>query len=138
MRATLPAIALCAISAWAGAIPTMAEITTRQQDTAFWYFITEAAACGYFGCLSANYVVFGPPNTVPGAPAFAARCNTLSGCVNTVAGSDIHASLYPATLGPLTLTQTFTFEGKNVTVTGVSDWSGTWETAFTIPVTVTA
>ncbi|TGJ88088.1 hypothetical protein E0Z10_g645 [Xylaria hypoxylon] len=138
MRATLSAIALCAIGASAAILPAVTEVETRQENAAVWYFVTYNAACGFGGCINADYVVFSPPNVVPGAPAFAARCNTLSGCVNTVAGSDIHASLLPSSLPPLTITQTFTSGGKNTTVKGISDWSGTWATAFTIPVTVTA
>ncbi|KAI0450476.1 hypothetical protein F5B21DRAFT_427479 [Xylaria acuta] len=138
MRTAFSTLALFAIAASAAILPPVTEVETRQENAAVWYAITYDALCGFGGCINADYVVFGAAGVVPGAPAFAARCNTLSGCVNTVAGSDIHASLLPSSLPPLTITQTFTRGGKNVTVTGISDWSGTWATAFTIPVTVTA
>ncbi|KAI0103781.1 hypothetical protein GGR51DRAFT_561437 [Nemania sp. FL0031] len=126
MRAPFSIISLCAIGASAAIISPTAEIEARQNNSAIWYFITYDALCGFGGCYNADYVVFGAANTVPGAPAFAAR------------GSYIHASFLPSSLGPLTINQTFTIGGKNTTVTGVSDWSGTKATSFTIPVSITA
>ncbi|KAI0966040.1 hypothetical protein F4678DRAFT_310209 [Xylaria arbuscula] len=129
------AIALYAVGASAGVLPAAAEVEARQDNAAVWYFITDAAPNGIGGFLNDNYYVFGPANTVPGAPAFAARCNTIIGCVNTVAGSDIHASGSPAVSPPLTMTQTFTVDGKNTTVTAVaSGWDGQSATAFTVQV----
>ncbi|KAF2963602.1 hypothetical protein GQX73_g9960 [Xylaria multiplex] len=104
MRATFSTIALCAIGASAAVLPSVTEVETRQENAHFWYGITYAAPCGIFGCYNSNYVVFGPPDPATGAPAFAARCSTALGCVNTVGGSDIHASLVPFRLGPLTIT----------------------------------
>ncbi|KAI1109351.1 hypothetical protein F5Y14DRAFT_432721 [Nemania sp. NC0429] len=138
MRYTLPTIALWAIGASAAVLPPMPEVKARQDDSAIWYAITENASCNLFGC-NAYYYIFGPPNTVPGAPAFAARCYSVGGCTNTVAGSDVHATILSlgADRGPLTITQTFTVGSKTTTLTGVSDWKGDVATAFTIAVSET-
>ncbi|KAI1300828.1 hypothetical protein F5Y03DRAFT_397015 [Xylaria venustula] len=135
MRVSLSAIALYTVCASAGVLPAAAKAEARQDNAALWYFITDAAPNGIGGFLNDNYYVFGPANTVPGAPAFAARCNTIIGCTNTVPGSDIHVSGTPAISPPLTVTQTFTVDGKNTTVTGVAaGWDVNSATAFTVQV----
>ncbi|KAI3321024.1 hypothetical protein HD806DRAFT_504368 [Xylariaceae sp. AK1471] len=136
MRASFSTIALCALGASAAVLPTVAEDVTRRDIPAVWYAITYDTQCG-FGCFT-NYVLFGGADTIPGAPAFAARCNTASGCYNTVAGSQISTSQFPSSASPLTINQTFTSGGKTVTVTGVTGWTGGAATNLIIPVTVTA
>ncbi|KAI1117387.1 hypothetical protein F5Y14DRAFT_382316 [Nemania sp. NC0429] len=138
MRFTLP-IALYAIAASASALPaTPNAVASRDGSSApVWYVLTERANCGSFYC-SINYYVFGPANTVPGAPVFAARCLTYGGCTNTVPGSDIQANPPLATPGStITLTQTFLSGGKNVTLTGTANWDASTDAAFTVKVSPT-
>ncbi|KAJ2980648.1 hypothetical protein NUW58_g6889 [Xylaria curta] len=141
MRASLPAIALCALGVSAAMLPVSREVETREDSVGSWYMVGFKPLCGYFGCGNTDYCVFGAANAVPGAPAMALRCNSyaIGGCENTLPGSSVHAFVSPGNAGKLTLTQNFTSpEGKNFIATGVYDWNGLSLTSFTIPVTVQA
>ncbi|KAI0878247.1 hypothetical protein GGS24DRAFT_14523 [Hypoxylon argillaceum] len=135
MRTTYFAAALCAIGASAGILPTTREVETRDVSSGTWYLVGFDPECGSFGC-NANYAIFGAENAVPGAPAFGLHCNTWGSCTNAFPGSVATAHFAWVVHGPLTITQTFPYQDKNVTVTAVVDWDGQNLVAFKIPVTV--
>ncbi|KAF2962991.1 hypothetical protein GQX73_g10580 [Xylaria multiplex] len=136
MRGTLSAISLCAIGASAVALPAATEVEARQESAGTWYMVGFQPNCGSsFGCNS-DYAIFGAPDAVPGAPAFALRCNTWGSCTNTLPG-DATASI-TINQGPLKITQTFTSGGKKFTASASVNWNGNTLASFTIPVTVTS
>ncbi|KAI1131456.1 hypothetical protein F5Y10DRAFT_233690 [Nemania abortiva] len=136
MRAAPSMIALCAVGASAATLPAAAEIQAREAASdGTWYLVSFNGQCSSFGC-NYDYAVFGGENAVPGAPAFALRCNTWEYCTSVFPGSDAEGSIV-INQGPLTLSQTFTSGGKTHTVRATVNWNGLSVTAFTIPVNVT-
>ncbi|KAI0533117.1 hypothetical protein GGR58DRAFT_487907 [Xylaria digitata] len=134
MRVTHSAIALCAIGASAVALPAATGVEARQENAGTWYMVGFQPNCGTFGCNS-DYAIFGAPDAVPGAPAFALRCNTWGSCTNTLPGN-ANARIV-INQGPLTITQTFTSGDKEFTASASVNWDGNSLASFTIPVTVT-
>ncbi|KAI1171573.1 hypothetical protein F4777DRAFT_48224 [Nemania sp. FL0916] len=138
MRAFSTAVAICAIGASAVTIPAVREVEARASSAGTWYLVGFQPTCGGFGICASEYAVVGAEGSVPGAPAFALRCNTLTGCTSLfpVPGSDADA-IFTISQGPLTITQTFTSGGKNTTATGTVSWNGQSLIASEVPVTVT-
>ncbi|KAI1158290.1 hypothetical protein F5B18DRAFT_641530 [Nemania serpens] len=134
MRVIQSAVALCAVGASAATVP---DIASRQASTGTWYLVGFEPSCGSsFGC-NTDYAIFGAENALPGAPAFALRCNTWGSCTSVFPGSDASASIL-VNAGPLIITQKFTSGGKAKTATVTVNWDGLSSTALKIPVTVKA
>ncbi|KAI0975069.1 hypothetical protein F4678DRAFT_419214 [Xylaria arbuscula] len=138
MHAKFLPIALCAIAASAATLPTVDGIAARQESSGTWYLIGFAPKTGDFGIVDTSYTVFGAPDAVPGAPALGLRCTTIGGCESTFPGSEVTANILLSGSTQLTITQTFSTGGKNVTATGVLNWNGASLISTTIPVTAPA
>ncbi|KAJ8129021.1 hypothetical protein O1611_g4611 [Lasiodiplodia mahajangana] len=135
MRAAQSIIALCALGASAATLPAVAEVETREASAGTWYLVSFEGNCGSFGC-NYDYAIFGGENAVPGAPAFALRCNTWEWCTSVFPGSDASGQIV-INQGPVTVSQTFTSGGKTYKATATVPWDGLSVTALTIPVNVT-